>query len=168
MADRRVASITVSPRTIDLAGEILVISQIVRLRDLEYEFRRGLSGVRIALLALGVLLFFFGSSLLSSVSSSSSAAFMSFLGLVTVVGVLLYSFYSRRRYILAIELASGSMSGLYAKNSTGLSVLKGDIQRVIENPPLHPTTLQLGDVYAVDARGANNAQFGPGNVQHFN
>src|SRR3954451_17244422 len=46
MADRRVGTITVSSRTIDLAGEIIVIPQIVRLREMEFEIRRGLAGRR--------------------------------------------------------------------------------------------------------------------------
>lgn len=162
MSDRPVGTITVSNRTIDLAGEILVIAQIVRLREIDYEFKRGLSGGRLALLAVGLLLLF-GSSLIAGYGSSDSTLY-SLLGLVVVVGVLLYSFYSRRRYILAIELASGSVSGLYAKNAFGLTNLKDTIQRVIEDPPLQPTALHVGDVYAVDARGANNAQFGHHNT----
>lgn len=168
MTDRRVGTITVNPRTIDLAGEILVISQIVRLRELDYEFRRGMSGGRFTLLVLGVLLFFFGSSLLRVTSSSGSPTLTSFVGLVAVVGVLLYSFHPKRRFILAIEVASGSMSGLYAKHSMGLTNLKEAIQQVIENPPHEPTSLHVGDVYTVDARGVGNAQFGRDNKQTIN
>jgi hypothetical protein len=138
VTDRPVGTITVSNRTIDLAGEILAISQIVSLRELDLELRRGFSSGRLALLFGGVFL------------------------------VLIYSLYTRKRYILAIELASGRLSGLSARSSVALSNLKNAIHEVIENPPLHPTSINVGDVYAIDARGSQGNQFGSGNTQHNN
>jgi hypothetical protein len=85
-----------------------------------------------------------------------------------VLGVLIYSLYTRKRYILAIEMASGRLSGLSARNSVALSNLKNAIHEVIENPPLHPTSINVGDVYAIDARGSQGNQFGSGNSQHNN
>ena len=165
MADRKVNTITVSSRTIDLAGEILVIAQIVRLRELDFEVRKGLSGGRIALLVLGVFLLFFSSSFLGTGSVSSGRGVLPILGLVLVLGVLLYSFYTRTRYILAIELASGSLSGLSANDPGALSRLKNDIQQIIEMPPMQPTQVHVGDVWAVDARGSRGNQFGSGSTQ---
>jgi hypothetical protein len=167
MAERTVGTITVNSRTIDLAGEILVIPQIVRLRKLEYEVRRGLSGARIAILIVGIFLFF-SSSFLGITSSNPGQGFLPILGLLIVLGVLLYSFYWRRRYILAIELASGSLSSLYSKNSHGLNWLKEQIQQIIEHPPMQPTAIHVGDVWTVDARGSRGGQFGSGNKQFNN
>jgi hypothetical protein len=167
VTDRPVGTITVSNRTIDLAGEILAISQIVSLRELDLELRRGFSSGRLALLFGGVFLLFFGSSVLGGYGSSDQGV-IALIGLGIVLGVLIYSLYTRKRYILAIELASGRLSGLSARNSVALSNLKNAIHEVIENPPLHPTSINVGDVYAIDARGSQGPQFGSGNSQHNN
>ena len=161
MSDRKLGRITVSRRTIDLAGEILAIAQIVRLREINYELRRGLSAGRTVLLLLGLLMF--GSSVLI-VGSGSGFELLPVLGLLLVVGALLYPLYPRTRYILAIEPATGSLTGLYAKSSAALTNLKDQIQTVIENPPTQPTTLHVGDVWAVDARESRGLQFGRDNT----
>jgi hypothetical protein len=165
VTDRPVGTITVSNRTIDLAGEIVAISQIVSLRELDLELRRGFSSGRLALLFGGVFLLFFGSSVLGGGYASSGQGLISLIGLGVVLGVLIYSLYTRKRYILAIELASGRLSGLSARNSVALSNLKNAIHEVIENPPMHPTSINVGDVYAIDARGSQGNQFGSGNSQ---
>lgn len=161
MPDRPVGVISVSNRTIDLAGEILTIAQIVRLRELDFEVRNGFSPGRTIAIAVVVFFAFFG----SSVFGASGRTPMTIIAVLIALGILLYCVIPRKRYILAIELASGSISGLSSNNPMSLTHLKETIRQVIENPPLQPTTLQVGDVYSVDARGSGGLQFGSGNLQ---
>ena len=163
MADRPVGTITVSSRTIDLAGDVLAIAHIVRLRELDFDARRGFSAGSVIAVAAGVLVVLFGSSLLGA--SSSGRVWMVLVGLAVVVGALFYALHARTRYILAIELSSGSFSGLSAGDRVALHRLKETIRSVIENPPVQSTSINVGDVYAVDARGSQGSQFGPGGTQ---
>jgi Family of unknown function (DUF6232) len=166
VADRPVGTITVSNRTIDLAGEIIAISQIVRLRELNFDVRRGFSAGSVIALVAGVLAVFYGSSFVAGSSSSGSGRFLlPLLGVAVAIGALIYALHTRTRYILAIELASGSLSGLSANDRNALHNLKQTIRDVIEHPPLQPTAINVGEVYAVDARGSQGSQFGSGNVQ---
>lgn len=161
MPDRPVGIISVSNRTIDLAGEILTIAQIVRLRELDFEVRNGFSPVRTIAIAVATFFAFFG----STTFGTSGRGTVTVLALLIALGILLYCVIPKKRYILAIELASGSISGLSSSNPASLTHLKETIRQVIENPPLQPTTLQVGDVYSVDARGSRGFQFGSGNSQ---
>lgn len=157
MAERPVGSILVNNRTISIAGEVIAIKQIVRLRELEYKERKGFSPERVLLIVIG------GFVALYSANNGSTSVFT--LVLIAVLAAALYSLYSTKKYILAIELASGSLSGLTSNTSGALSDLKDAIAGVIENPPTQPTTINVRDIYAVDSRGSRNTQIGSGNSQ---
>lgn len=168
MEDRPVGSILVNNRTIDIAGEVLAIRQIVRLKELEYVRKNGFSTGRTLMIVGALAVAFFSRSMFPSYaySSSDTGSTVSVVSLLVALGTLLYSLYSTRRYILAIELASGGFTGLSARNPQALTDLKETIAGIIENPPTQATPVSIhGDVYAVDARGSKNSQFGGSNFQ---
>jgi hypothetical protein len=161
MPDRPLGVISVSNRTIDLAGEILVIAQIVRLRELDFEVRKGFSPGRTTAIAAAVFVAIFG----SAVFGTSGRGAVTIIASLVALGIVLYCVIPTTRYILAIELASGSINGLSSGAPAALTHLKETIRQVIENPPLQPMKFHVGDVYSVDARGSRGFQFGSGNSQ---
>jgi hypothetical protein len=158
MAERPVGSILVNNRTISIAGEVVAIKQIVRLRELEHKERKGFSPERVLLIVIGGFVALYS-------ANSGSASVWTTLGLIAALAAVLYSLYSTKKYILAIELASGSFSGLTSNTTGALTDLKDAIAGVIENPPTQPTTINVRDIYAVDSRGSRNMQIGSGNSQ---
>ena len=162
MAERKIGSILVNRHTIDIAGEVVAIAQIVRLRELVLEQRKGFSAGRILLIVVGGFAAFLGTS---GFGARSGGGAIAIIGLLLALAALLWSLYSTRKYILAIELASGGLTGLTSDSSVALTKLKEDVAAVIENPPDRPTTIHAPQIFAVDNRGSANTQIGSGNSQ---
>jgi hypothetical protein len=120
------------------------------LRELGFEVRRGFSAGSIAAVLGGAVILFYGFSVMRGSSSSSGQIVVPLVGLVIIIGALYYALHTQTRFILAIEMAGGSISGLAAKDRKTLLDLKADIRDVIEYPPQQPTSIDVGDVYAVD------------------
>ena len=72
MEDRPVGSILVNNRTIDIAGEVLAIRQIVRLKELEYVRKNGFSTGRTLMIVGALAVAFFSRSMFPSYAYSSS------------------------------------------------------------------------------------------------
>jgi hypothetical protein len=84
MAERPVGSILVNNRTISIAGEVVAIKQIVRLRELEYKERKGFSPERVLLIVIGGFVALYS-------ANSGSASVWTTLGLIAALAAVLYS-----------------------------------------------------------------------------
>ena len=165
MAQRDLHEIVVHPRTIDIAGDILAIAEIARMRVLEYQEIRGFgTGSRILVnLSLGA--FFFGLVVLVLNGRSSLGNTLAVVGALAAVAVAIYASTGPWRRNLVIEMSSGGRSVLGAGYVEPLEQLKSTIAMVIENPPSQPQVVQVANIHTVDLRNSRGVQVGDGNTQ---
>ena len=158
MAEKQVMTLRVNSHTLEMGGEVLAIRQITRLSTYVDDGKKGFNQLRSIIVLAGMLAIIVG--------WSSSSAVLAVGGVLATAAAVFYSMIGTKRYILTIELSSGRKIALTSAHEAAVDDLRNTLGQIIESPSTQPSTIQLGGVYMVDARGGSGMQFGPNNTQN--